>query len=175
MKKILVAVDGSQHSAKTLDKASCLARKNNSQLIILYTCTDELPARDQLEFASARFGRDFCEKVSGNRIAPYSVSQLDSKQAISEFMAARKQLCESWGGEVLNKARNRALDAGVSRIKTCKKKGNAVDSIIETARTEAANLIVIGRRKPRGLLDRVFPTTSDQVARKAPCEAVVVE
>jgi len=76
--------------------------------------------------------------------------------------------------QVLNQARMRAKRVGVFKIKLQTGWGDAAEVIIETARREKADVIVIGRRGRGRLAGLLLGSVSQKIASLAPCIVMIV-
>jgi nucleotide-binding universal stress UspA family protein len=77
------------------------------------------------------------------------------------------------GDEVLEKLKKQAEDMGV-KIKTIKKEGIPADEIVETAKEEDVDLIVIGTLGRSALEKLLLGSVAEKVIRHAPCPVFVV-
>ena len=76
-------------------------------------------------------------------------------------------------GDILDNARTRLIERHVSAT-YLQPSGEPADAIVETAEELAADLVVVGRRS-RGPIHRPgLGSVSADVARRAPCEVLVV-
>ena len=77
------------------------------------------------------------------------------------------------GEEVLEKLRKEAENVGI-KIKTIKKEGIPADEIIETAKEEDVDLIVIGSFGRSALEKLLLGSVAEKVIRHAPCPVLVI-
>ena len=77
------------------------------------------------------------------------------------------------GDDVLEKLRKQAEDMGV-RIRTMKKEGIPADEIVETAKKEDVDLIVIGTLGRSALEKLLLGSVAEKVIRHAPCPVLVI-
>lgn len=75
---------------------------------------------------------------------------------------------------LLEKAEFLATEAGVRARSLVKVSHSISQSIVDTAREEGCNFIVVGRQKRPDFLDRVFSSVIDTVLQKAPVEVAVL-
>ena len=174
MNKILVAIDGNQHSDKTLQSAAELAKTKNSELVILYACTENAPTENQLDFAENAYGRKFRNLVTGKELPTFSVADSDGEKSISEYMAARKKLCETYSSDILTRAVTKAKRAGVGAVRTRMERGDIVKTILDVASNETAHTIVVGDCHKNKVAQFFSGCTAKEVLKKANCTAVIV-
>jgi nucleotide-binding universal stress UspA family protein len=175
MNKILVAIDGAQHSEKTLMSAAEIARNENSELLILYACSQGAPNERQLSYAEKAFGRKFLKLVNGGELPTFSVSDSDGIKSISEYMKAREKLCKGFGTDVLERAATIAKNAGVKSVSTRIEQGDVTKTILDVAKTETADKIVVGNCTKSNWAQFFTGCTAKDIMKKAHCTAVIVE
>ncbi len=175
MNKILVAIDGAQHSDKTLKSAAEMAKDKGSELVILYACSQSAPSENQLNFAEKACGRQFRNLVTGKELPTFSVEDGDGEKSISEYMKAREKLCEMYGTEVLERAAITVKDAGANTVKTRMERGDIVKTILNVANNETADTIVIGNCHRNKVAQFFAGCTAKEVLKKANCKAVIVD
>ena len=134
---ILVPLDGSKYSEKTLLHACDMAKNYRSRLIFLYVV----------------------EKV-------ISVNPLDRK--------AYLEMLRKVGNNVLVKGKKMATAQGMDS-KIVLKEGNIANEIIELAKKEQCNLIIVGN-KGLGATSRFFlGSVSNKLANNSPCSILIVK
>jgi len=175
MNKILVALDGSPHSVRTLEKAAQQAHDNASELVILYACTKSPPSELQLQFAEQKAGKAFRRKVSGQELPEFAVEDSDGISAIADYVEATETLCQLYGEDVLERAKTEAMLAGVDKVSLILEKGDAANVIVQTAEKEAVDLLVIGHHGVSKIKEFFLGSIAKDVLKRAPCAALVVE
>jgi nucleotide-binding universal stress UspA family protein len=81
---------------------------------------------------------------------------------------------ESLSNEILRRAKDRAQRIGVPAARLQVAWGDAAETIIEAARRERVDAIVIGRRGRGRLAGLLLGSVSQKVASLAPCIVIVV-
>ncbi len=81
---------------------------------------------------------------------------------------------ETAANEILNRARKRALRNGLSSVKVQSGWGDPAETIIDMARHENVDVIVVGRRGRSRLTGLLLGSVSQKVASLAPCKVMVV-
>ncbi len=176
MNKILVAIDGAEHSEKTLKSAVKIANEKKSDLIILYACSQDTPNKNQLKFAEDNYGRKFRNLVTGRELPSFSVADSDGIKSISEYMRAREKLCKQYGTDVLERAVTIAKSAGAAKnIETIIQRGEITKTILDVATKETVDAIVVGNCN-KGMIASFFSgCTARDILKKANCEAIIVD
>lgn len=143
--KILVPLDGSEHSRKALEASIQLAKKLNSKLTLLtvYSATNvsipepELSAKARQSVMTQQNVRDSCEEIL-----------VEAEQ----------------------KVRSETIEVGSEVAE-----GNAVDVIVKKSKEGKFDLIVMGARGLSTLKKIFIGSVSEGVIKKAPCPVLVVK
>jgi nucleotide-binding universal stress UspA family protein len=154
-KKILVAVDGSESSARAAKAALDLAENLKSELTVLHAITP-ITAYYRSSLASG-----------AGAIAPPPISQKE----IDAYYAYARRVAIGIAGETVSEAEKRNV-----RVKT--DFPEAVSSIVETiighAEKEHVDLIVVGTRGLGGFKKMLIGSVSSGVISHATCPVLVV-
>ncbi len=75
---------------------------------------------------------------------------------------------------LLESARGQAADAGVSRIETFARVGDAADAILDVAEEQGADLIVVGNKGMTGATRFLLGSVPNKVSHHAPCSVLIV-
>lgn len=147
LKTIVVGFDGSDESGHALDRAVEFAKAFGSQLVVV--AVGELPAY----------------------VPPYGADAIAGLPPTIEDPAATIIDPEEIAEGVLIGARDRVGDVPTHFLTRV---GSADDALIEVAKERGAELIVVGTREP-GFLGRLLEgSVSQDVARHAHCDVLVV-
>jgi nucleotide-binding universal stress UspA family protein len=142
--KIMVCIDGSDHSIRAIHTAAEIAAKFGAEAV----------AANVLEEAA--------------EIAPYVMAM----EAAPDMTALFEQ-AELEQSNELKCAETLFAKAGVA-CKPLAIKGNVVESILKAAEDEHADLIVIGSRGLGGFKRLLLGSTSDAVSHHAHCPVLIV-
>jgi nucleotide-binding universal stress UspA family protein len=142
--KILVGLDGSQNSAPALETAVGLAQRCQAQLV-LFHAIDVHPARAHLE-------------------------HLVEEAARVVYQRAGQEIAE----KILGAAEQRAREAGLDRVERVAEEGSAARTIVDYAKRNGVDLVVIGTRGLMGLHGLAMGSVAQQVTATAHCPVMVV-
>ena len=117
LKKILVAVDGSQPSLRALDLASEIAEKFDALLVMIYVIRDMQLPEAMREMAEVELVRE---------------TRLTTMKKIAE--------------EILGEAAARARARGATKVEAEIRPGDPAGAVLRYAAEEAVDLIVMGSR-----------------------------
>jgi nucleotide-binding universal stress UspA family protein len=84
------------------------------------------------------------------------------------------EMLDAASRQILSRARDRAHNIGVTAIRLEQRSGNAADEIIEIARNEGADAVVIGKRGRGRLSGMLLGSVSQKIVSLAPCVTIVV-
>jgi len=144
--KYLVAVDGSQHAQRALDLACELAKGREHDELIVLTAIEDYAASDILD--------EDLVLLAGEALSKANTELRESAEAVMESAA---QHCGKLGLNV------RGLVVS----------GGTRDAIVETAKKEKADVIVVGSRGLGTLSRLLLGSVSDYVVKCAPCPVLV--
>lgn len=146
IKKILVAIDGSEHAYKALDFALDLAEKYSATVTIINV---------------------FQAPIVGFLDEPFAYPIV-----LADFTKEVKALHE----KILSKALKRANELKPNlKISTMLKEGRPADKIVETAEEGNFDLIVMGQRGLGKVKEFFLGSVSDRVADEAHCPVLIVK
>ena len=145
-KKILVAIDGSNLAYESLGYALDLAKKYSAKVMVLTVV--EMPSNSVL--------------AQGAVFTPIS-----SQSHLEKL--------ENYHKEILREAAKRAEKTSPQINFTTKLvEGRPADKIIETAKLESFDLIVMGSRGLGGVKEFFLGSVSDRVADESPCPVLII-
>ncbi len=142
--KILVALDGSKHSTKALNTAVQLAIRCEAQLILFHAM--------QVSTLSAG----------------YSIKVSDSARKVYETVALEQ------ANAILGEAESLATGNGVTDLKRVTLESNSVaNAILDTAKNEQVELIVVGTRGLTGLREMTMGSVAHKISSAANCPVLI--
>ena len=147
IKNILVALDGSKSADKALDFALDLAEKYSARIVLISVF-------EPLSVSVVASGMGF--------------SPIQLSRHIDGLRDFRKNILK----EAVNKAKKFKSGLTISKKLI---EGRPSDKIVETAKEEKIDLIVIGSRGLGGIKEFFLGSVSDRVADKAPCPVLIVK
>ena len=146
MRRILVAVDGSEPSQRAASLAADLAVKLTGELLIMNVVQEGETLDDEmLEFAESE----------GLGESPIAVLNALGNKAVAEALG-------------------RASAAGATHVSSEIASGDPADVILAAARDRAIDLIVVGRTGRGRLANLLLGSVSQEVVNGAPCPVLVV-
>jgi nucleotide-binding universal stress UspA family protein len=150
IKKILAAIDGSDHAWKALDLAADMAKQCGAQLIVLHVVPFEPISEAMRAFAAAE--------------------HIPVEEEEARFRQAR-----TLGDHLTRSAEARARAKGLREVVGRTVEGRAADQILEVAGSEDVDMIVLGSRGLSDARALFLGSVSHKVANHAACTCVTVK
>lgn len=155
-KRVLVAVDGSEHAWRALDHAVALAKAMGSETLGV------VHVRPSLTTLAYSYGFD-------GAAAPYGT--------FAERMVAELKAAEDRSRELLQEAEDRVRAAGLDSVQVVRhaEEGAVVRKILDLVRREGYELLVMGSRGMSRAAGLILGSVSQSLVANLPCSVMVVE
>ena len=148
MKRIMVAVDGSEHAHRAVDMAADLAFRYEIPLSVVHVA------------AQPTMGHVPADLAIYQKLENVYVSQADA------FDEAARHIVE--------RAAERARQAGATKVETIVESGDPAATIVRLAKDVGADLIVMGSRGLGSVAGLLLGSVSHKVGHAAPCAVLTV-
>lgn len=153
-KKILVPLDGSEHSLRALDVAIQIAKKFGAKITLIHVYSVSVrPAMMPEPTPMSTFG----------------IPVMSPSEVSSIIEATRKA-----GSRILEEGEQRVKAEGVE-VETRLEEGHAVQEIVRVSKEGNYDLIVMGARGISKLREILLGSVSDAVIHHATCPVLVVK
>jgi nucleotide-binding universal stress UspA family protein len=152
--KILVPLDGSEHSVRALEIATKIAKKFDGKITLIHAYSVRISPLVVPEPTT---------------LTPPGVPVMTPAEISKVAEAARKA-----GAGILADGEEKVKAEGV-QVETLLREGHTVQEILKTAREGEFDLIVIGARGISRIREILLGSVSDGVIRNAPCPVLVVK
>lgn len=152
IKTILVATDRSEHARKAVTLAADLAEKYGSRLVLTHVANPKQLTYEALHAAQVEHLID--EDLRRNR-------------------DRETEVLMTLGRELLDEARTRIRN--VPDVATRLEEGDPAKRIIEAAKAENADMIIIGSRGLNTIQGIMLGSVSHKVTQLAPCTCITVK
>ncbi len=162
MHKILVPVDGSDHSLKALHIACDLASKYDAQILLLYVLASDKSASQILDLAiTSKFDPELQANLAN--IAEQAPGPLS--EAVNEAV----------GKQILKIAAGRTNRVGVETQILAIASGDPAENILTAHKLTGASTIVMGSRGGKWSTLSSFGSVSNKVFANADCTCISVK
>jgi nucleotide-binding universal stress UspA family protein len=175
LKQILCAIDGSDHAEKAAEWASVLAQKFDAELILLFVAPHRMAPPELRRMAEAE------HVVRPTPPAPPPISPQPgmparwSPEDVSQSAVASAAIYQELGQRLVDGAKWQAENAGVTKVTGLVEDGDPAHRIVEVAKREGVDLIVMGRRGLGDLKGLLLGSVTHKVAQAAHCACLTVE
>lgn len=146
IKKILAALDGSDHAGKALELACDIAEKYGAELLLLHVIANWEVSRELRRFA-----------------------------AVEHIKESPQRLYRLVGEGLMHEAERHAQSKGLENVTPIVEEGDPATTIVAVAKARDVNLIVMGSRGVGGVKGLLMGSVSHKVAHLAPCTCVTVK
>ena len=170
IKKILVPVDGSEHSVKAVELASDLASKYDAEIVLIHVLLrghmpDGLKKALEIEVGKRAAGGDNVVNLPQEIMARVG-SKEDTQLSIEELNFVGKY--------VLSHVAAICQDKGIAKVERRVEEGDPAKVIIKTAEDTNADMIVLGNRGLSDFQGMLVGSVSHKVSHHAKCTCVTV-
>jgi len=152
--KILVPLDGSEHSQRALETAIEIAKKFGSHMVLLHVYSVTVTPVIVPE--------------------PTTVTPAGVPVATSGEVAKMVDAARDVGREILGEGKRNVETEGIE-VDTMLKEGNSVQEIVKLAREGQFSLVVVGARGIHRIRELLMGSVSEGVAKNSPCPVLVVK
>jgi len=152
--KILVPLDGSEHSQRALETAIQIAKKFHSEIVVLHVYSVTVTPVIVPE--------------------PTTVTPAGVPVATSAEVAKMVDAARDVGRQILAEGKRNVQAEGIE-VDTALREGNSVQEIVRLAREGQFDLVVVGARGIHRIREILLGSVSEGVAKNAPCPVLVVK
>jgi len=173
VKKVLVAIDGSDHADKAVALGADIAAKYDAELILLHVLLRRELPRELQRLAEA----EHLVAGDGRRTAPAGmpVADLGSYINLADGNATlTEDVLRMIGRKILDNAESEALDHGARKISKRVEDGKPVDVILDVAKSEQVDMIVTGARGLSNVKSIFVGSVSQKLAQTSSVTCVTV-
>jgi nucleotide-binding universal stress UspA family protein len=176
MKRILVALDGSEPGEKALELASDIARAHDAELMFLHVVSDQPLSEGERHMAEVEY---LDEVLSGAEVggllrsgeAPGAVA----RRVLADYGGLARRLREAFGTRLLEQARARAAERRVQTVSSLLEAGDPAKTILRVAKARAVDMVVLGSRGLGDAQGLLLGSVSHKVAHFCACTCVTVK
>jgi nucleotide-binding universal stress UspA family protein len=174
--RIVVGLDGSEHARKALAIAIGVAKNDKADLLLVHALSYEPLSEGERKLAETEFGikglevRTAASALTGANTDPRPSFPAVPEEDRNAALRARTEMAQAF----LDGARQDAILAGVAKVDTRIEFGDPAKVILDAAKSEKADLIVLGSRGLSDIQGLMFGSTSHKVTHLASCSCVTV-
>ncbi len=113
-------------------------------------------------------------REAGCMLSIVNVSDELSREDVQTLAQIESGIIEEMDNQVLEQAKVRLQDQGISSVQTHVVYGQPAAGILEAAQTYAADVIIVGRRGRGQLAGLLLGSVSQKLAGLSPCPVIIV-
>ncbi len=175
-KKIVVAIDGSNHAWRALDLAADMAKAHGASLLLLHVVGDRELSDDERRLVEvehlAALRRD---SELGRLIDNRGDAELVVPRVLARLHDAETAALAAIGQRLLDEARERARAKAAKIEDAVLGSGEPAHVIVDTTHERGADQIVMGARGRGGVSGLILGSVSQKVIHLADCPVTVVK
>jgi nucleotide-binding universal stress UspA family protein len=176
IKRILVAMDGSDHANKALDVACEMAARFDAELIAMHVIPEKSISQAERRLAEAECqsegAKDF-DFMSGK--GARSDTGFQSQRLAEQAAETQGRLRWALGNCLMRNANARAKEKAVQQVRTITRAGDPAKEILSVAGEEHVDIIVMGRRGLGDLAGLLLGSVSHKVSHLADCACLTLK
>lgn len=176
MKRILVAIDGSDHTQSCISVAAAIARQQESEVLLIHVVTDDKLSQPAFNAMEAEFADEFSQRTSGMlreislpMQAEYTSVMLSNQLVVSKVANA------IMGEKILEQSIAGLQQMGIESVRTLLLEGDPADCILDSQIRNDCNTIVMGCRGVSRIKGLLLGSVSQSVAHRADCSVIMVK
>ena len=170
-KTILVAIDGSDAAHRALGAAIELAVKHGAQLYIVHVSLHGQTAQELERLAEVEH---LVPQVASSTKPSTVASATDSRELLSKA-EHQMEVVSKTGDLILQRAKQRASDAGVEHVDIYSTSGDCADEILDAVDETGADLVVMGRRGLGRMRRMLLGSVSNKVVQQVGCAVLLLQ
>jgi nucleotide-binding universal stress UspA family protein len=174
VKRILVALDGSDHASRALDLACALASRFGAELIAMHAVCDRPLSAAERSLAQVEFHTEIVRDFDATPfVEARGDPQLMSQRLTAQAVETGRRFRVALGERLVQDAASRA-GAQATSVRTVLREGDPATAILEVAKAEQIDMIVMGRRGLGDLAGLLLGSVSHKVGHLADCACLTV-
>jgi nucleotide-binding universal stress UspA family protein len=175
IKRVLVALDGSDHANKALDLACEMASRFSAELLAVHVVPDKPLSEAERQMAPVEFQGEVARDFDLTRFADARGDiRLMSQRLTEQAAETARRFRVALGERLMEQAKGQARQQAVPSVHTVLREGDPAAAILNVAREEKADIIVMGRRG-LGDLAGLLLGVSHKVTHLAECACLTVK
>lgn len=175
MERILVALDGSEHSDKALDLASDIAGKHGSELVLLHVVSDKPLSEAERQMAEVEYLDEIASGIDLTRPQGLMDPRVAAQRLLQQYGGVARRFREAMSSRLMSQAKTRAREKGVRTVQTVVEDGDPASAVLRIAKGLHADMIFMGSRGLGDAKGLLLGSVSHKVTHLAECTCVSVK
>ncbi len=170
---LLVATDGSDHATHAIDVAIDLARRYEAALHVVHVLTRDIASKDLEHMIQS-------EHLDDSYHGAGTLVNIGNSSSVAEHGMMRSgdreaRMIEVIGTRIVKSTVKRAEDEGVKKVTSSLISGDYADAILDAAKENKVDMIIMGRRGLSTLKGFMVGSVSQKVSQRAACSVLTVK
>lgn len=170
--RILVATDGTAHALQAEYAGAEIARRFEAELVLAHTVIEQ-PTDEEFD-GMARVLQEVHPQLAAP-LHPDRLAQQVGEATGDRDLRSQEEAVHAFGNHLLERASARARERGVGSSETRLAYGEPANAILDLARQEGVDLIVVGTHGMGGLRGHLVGSVAERVTRNASQSGLVVK
>ncbi len=170
--RIMVATDGTAHALQAEHAGAEIARRFEAELVLVHAVIEQ-PTDEEFD-GMARVLQEVHPQLAAP-LHPDKLARQVAEATGEQHLQSHAEAVRAFGDHLLERASTRARERGVGSIETRLVYGKPANAILDVARQEDADLIVVGTRGMGGLRGHLVGSVAERVTRNASQSSLVVK
>ena len=175
MERIMVAIDGSDHSDKALGLASDIAAQSGAELVLLHVISDKPLTDAERQMAEVEYLDEIADGLEVTGIDPAGDLQTRTQRVLQHYADLTHRIREALGQRLLSRSRSRAREKGVRSVQSVLEDGDPASTILRLAKGLHVDMLFLGSRGLGNAKGLLMGSVSHKVAQLAECTCVSVK
>jgi nucleotide-binding universal stress UspA family protein len=175
MERIMVALDGSEHSDKALDLASEIAAGCGTELVLLHVVSDKPLTDGERQMAEVEYLNEIATSLNGSAVESPGDPSSRAQQVLQHYADVARRFRQAMGQRMMSQARARARARGARSVQNLVEDGDPAGTILRLAKGLHVDMIVLGSRGLGDVQGLLMGSVSHKVAHLAECTCVSVK
>jgi len=175
IKTIVVATDGSNHAEKAIALAGEIAGKFGAGVTVVHTMLSGASSAQLRKLANRKALTKDQRDLLDNYEADVLMAMSGAGMAPMAVVPAPAELLHPIGEQILERAAAAAKKAGAKKVDTSLMGGDAADAILNVAKKQKADMIVLGTRGLGEIKGLFLGSVSHKVSAHASCPVLTVK
>ncbi|MDH3691363.1 MAG: universal stress protein [Gammaproteobacteria bacterium] len=171
IKRILVAIDGSEHAVKALELGSDMANLYGADMTLVHVISNEPIPDALLRVAEIEH---VVTAPAGDLSVPMA-PVIHGSDAVAQREQELREVREHIGRKLLKDGEVLARSKKVGHVKSILEEGDPAERILARADEETPDMIVVGSRGHSKVKALVVGSVSNKVNHRAKCTCVIVK
>jgi nucleotide-binding universal stress UspA family protein len=176
IKRVLVAIDRSEHANRATDLACEMVSRFGADLIVVHLVPDKPLSEAERQMAQVEFQGEVARDFDLTRFADARGDiRLMSQRLTEQAAETARRFRVALGERLMEQAKAQARQQAVPSVHAVLREGDPAAAILNVAREEKADIIVMGRRGLGDLAGLLLGSVSHKVTHLAECACLTVK